>query len=65
MSLIRARFEKETNKLVSEYTGSLPFDCLLYAYDIAGSIAHAKMLGRQGIITQIHCAVEVKNKSVN
>ncbi len=51
MSLIRSRFEKEASKLVSEYTGSLPFDCLLYAYDIEGSTAHAKMLGRQGVIT--------------
>ncbi len=52
MSLIRARFEKDVNKLVSDYTSSLRFDSLLYAYDIEGSMAHAKMLGRQGIITQ-------------
>ena len=50
MSFIRGRFHKATNKLVAEYTASIPFDWRLYPYDIAGSMAHAKMLARQGII---------------
>jgi argininosuccinate lyase len=37
-------------KLASDYTVSLHYDRRLYREDIAGSIAHAEMLGRQGII---------------
>jgi len=51
MSHIRGRFHKETDKLVAEYTASIPFDWRLYHHDIAGSIAHAKMLAKQGIIS--------------
>jgi len=36
---------------VNAYTTSVPFDWRLYPYDIAGSIAHARMLTKQGIIT--------------
>jgi argininosuccinate lyase len=50
MSLIRGRFRKPADKLVTQYTASLPFDQRLYRQDIAGSIAHARMLARQGII---------------
>jgi argininosuccinate lyase len=48
---IRGRFSKPADKLVAQYTASLPFDRRLYRQDIAGSIAHAKMLAKQGIIT--------------
>ena len=51
MSHIRGRFKKAADKLVTEYTASIPFDWRLYPYDIAGSIAHARMLARQGIIS--------------
>ncbi len=51
MSLIRGRFQKAVDKSVTEYTTSVPFDWRLYPYDIAGSIAHAKMLAKQGIIS--------------
>jgi argininosuccinate lyase len=51
MSHIRGRFKKAADKLVIEYTASIPFDWRLYPYDIAGSIAHAKMLAKQGIIS--------------
>jgi argininosuccinate lyase len=51
MSHIRGRFKKAADKLVNEYTASIPFDWRLYPYDIAGSIAHAKMLAKQGIIS--------------
>ncbi len=50
MSHIRGRLNKAADKLVSKYTASIPFDWRLYQHDIAGSIAHAKMLSRQGII---------------
>ena len=46
------RFTEATNKLVEEYTASIPYDWRLYPYDIAGSMAHANMLGKQGIITK-------------
>jgi len=50
MSHIRGRFQKAADKLVAEYTSSIPFDWRLYRQDIAGSIAHAMMLAKQGII---------------
>ena len=51
MSHIRGRFSKPADKLAAQYTASLPFDRRLYKQDIAGSIAHAKMLAKQAIIT--------------
>jgi argininosuccinate lyase len=45
------RFDKETDQTVEDFTTSLPFDRRLYRQDIAGSIAHARMLAQQGIIT--------------
>jgi argininosuccinate lyase len=52
MSQIRGRFKKPLAKSAVRYTASLPFDWRLYPYDIAGSIAHAKMLAKQRIISQ-------------
>lgn len=46
------RFTEATNALVEEYTASIPYDWRLYPYDIAGSMAHAMMLGKRGIIPQ-------------
>ncbi|MCD5412057.1 argininosuccinate lyase [Thermodesulfovibrionales bacterium] len=46
------RFKEETSRLVEKYTESISFDRMLYRYDIEGSIAHAKMLARQGIISK-------------
>src|SRR5512134_3493254 len=46
------RFRGETDAFVEEFTASIPFDVLLYRHDIAGSIAHARMLGRQKIINK-------------
>jgi argininosuccinate lyase len=51
MSTIRGRFQKDADKLVQRYTASIPFDQRLYQHDIAGSMAHAKMLAKQSIIT--------------
>ena len=44
------RFEKETNRLVEEFTASISFDKRLYKYDIEGSIAHCMMLKKCKII---------------
>lgn len=44
------RFQKETDLVVNDFNSSILFDCRLYKEDITGSIAHATMLGKQGII---------------
>jgi hypothetical protein len=46
------RFDEQIDAFVEEFTASIPYDVLLYRHDIAGSIAHARMLGRQKIIPQ-------------
>jgi argininosuccinate lyase len=51
MSHIRGRLQKAAHRPVNEYTASLPFDWRLYQHDIAGSIAHTRMLAKQGIIS--------------
>jgi argininosuccinate lyase len=51
MSHIRSRFQKAATDAVIKYTTSLPFDWRMYSQDINGSIAHARMLARQGIIS--------------
>jgi argininosuccinate lyase len=48
---MRKRFKKDMAASVQKYTESISYDRRLYKYDIAGSIAHAKMLTKQGIIT--------------
>jgi len=52
MKLWAGRFQKETDTLVNDFNSSITFDARLYREDIEGSIAHAAMLGRQGIIEQ-------------
>jgi len=47
------RFTKQTNAAVDDFHSSIRFDQRLYAHDIKGSIAHAKMLAKQGIIPQV------------
>ena len=50
MKLWAGRFQKETDTQVNDFNSSITFDARLYAEDIRGSMAHAAMLGRQGII---------------
>jgi argininosuccinate lyase len=45
-----ALFSEPMSALVQRYTASVGFDRRLAAADIAGSLAHARMLGRQGVI---------------
>jgi argininosuccinate lyase len=52
MKLWGGRFTKETDKLVYNFNASISFDQKFYRQDIQGSIAHATMLGKQGIITK-------------
>ena len=46
------RFTKETDQLVYNFNASLGFDKKLYKQDIQGSMAHVKMLAKQGILTE-------------
>jgi argininosuccinate lyase len=50
------RFTKAADKTVEGFTSSLAFDRRLYKQDIQGSVAHARMLGRQGIINAADAA---------
>ena len=51
MKLWGGRFEKATDKKVYDFNSSIRFDQRMYRQDITGSIAHARMLGKQGIIS--------------
>ena len=50
--LWEGRFNKETNKLLEKFNASITFDKRMYEEDIAGSIAHSRMLAKQGIIAE-------------
>ncbi len=52
MKLWSGRFGKETDTLVNDFNASIQFDQRLYKEDITGSLAHAKMLGDCGVISQ-------------
>ncbi|MEK6673368.1 MAG: argininosuccinate lyase [Nitrospirota bacterium] len=47
------RFKGRTATIVESFTESISFDRRLWRYDIEGSIAHVRMLGRQGIISKV------------
>lgn len=51
MKLWGGRFAKGTDRLVEDFHSSISFDRRLYKQDIEGSMAHARMLGKQGIIS--------------
>lgn len=46
------RFTKETDELVYRFNASVSFDQKFYRQDIRGSMAHVKMLAKQGILTE-------------
>ena len=46
------RFKQSTNRLVEDFSASIDFDWRLYKEDIMGSIAHCKMLGQCGILSE-------------
>ena len=46
------RFSEKTSSVVESFTESISFDYRLWKYDIEGSIAHAKMLGKHSIISR-------------
>jgi argininosuccinate lyase len=55
MKLWGGRFTKATDKLTEDFNASIAFDSRMYRQDIQGSIAHAAMLAKQGIITPAEC----------
>jgi len=55
-----ARFPKKTVDLVEKFTSSISYDQRLAKYDILGSIAHAKMLGKQKIIPSEDIKIIIK-----
>jgi argininosuccinate lyase len=48
-------FAEATDRRVEKFTESVSFDRRLYAHDIAGSIAHAQMLAKVGLISADEC----------
>ena len=60
MKLWKGRFSKAATSSADEFNASIEFDQRLYKDDIKGSIAHATMLGRQGIIPQADAELIVK-----
>ncbi len=54
------RFTEPTDAVVEAFTASVHFDRRLYVYDIMGSIAHAQMLAKAGVLTKKECDAIVK-----
>ena len=52
MKLWKGRFAKEENTAANDFNSSTSFDSRMWKQDITGSMAHARMLGKQGIITK-------------
>ena len=52
MKLWKGRFTKEENSFADEFNSSIGVDCRMWSQDIKGSIAHAKMLAKQSIISE-------------
>ena len=55
MKLWQGRFEQPTAKDADDFNDSLPFDKKLWREDITASVAHARMLGKCGIISAAEC----------
>ncbi len=54
------RFTEATDRFVEEFTASVNFDKRLYRHDIAGSLAHARMLQQVGVLSAAECETIVK-----
>ena len=54
------RFTEPNDTFVEAFTASISFDHRLYRQDIAGSIAHARMLAHVGVLTQDECELIVR-----
>ena len=60
MALWAGRFSKEIDETVNAFNSSIAFDARMYKHDIQGSIAHATMLGKCGIIAEEDSATIIK-----
>ena len=60
MKLWTGRFSKEIDPKTNDFNSSIPFDSRMYKEDIEGSIAHAAMLGRQGIVSGSEAAAMIE-----
>ena len=60
MKLWSGRFDKQPSELVDELNASIGFDRRMFCEDIMGSIAHAGMLGAQGIIAPEEAALVIQ-----
>jgi len=60
MKLWDGRFQKGTSKLLDVFGNSITFDYKLHKYDIQGSIAHSKMLGKIGVLKEDEVGTIVK-----
>ena len=60
MPLWTGRFKKQLDKQTNDFNASIAFDSRMAAQDIQGSVAHATMLGAQGIIDKDESDVIVK-----
>ena len=49
------RFAKSLDSKADDFNSSIRFDCKMYKQDIVGSMAHAEMLSKQGIISAADC----------
>ena len=49
------RFAKSLDSKADDFNSSIRFDCKMYKQDIIGSMAHAEMLSKQGIISAADC----------
>lgn len=63
MKLWGARFQKEADKRLNDFNSSIKTDSRMYSEDIEGSLAHAKMLAVQGIISKADLEAIVSNLS--
>ncbi len=61
MPLWTGRFKKSLDSKTNDFNSSISFDSRMYAQDIKGSVAHATMLGKQGIIAKEESEKIVKN----
>ncbi|MBQ6088936.1 MAG: argininosuccinate lyase, partial [Firmicutes bacterium] len=57
MKLWSGRFTKPSNSLSNDFNASINTDSRMWKQDIKGSIAHAKMLGKQGLISEEDAAL--------
>ncbi|UCE84312.1 MAG: argininosuccinate lyase [Deltaproteobacteria bacterium] len=61
--LWQGRFKEATDKLVETFTASIRFDQRLYQYDVEGSMAHCRMLARQGLISEEEADILIQGLS--